>query len=116
MERGAYLISVGSQIIGNAVLRMPRVTCATSSAAILCAVTSSRMASIGACIYRQQAYGLTAVARIANVLPRPCVERPRLLEHGVGNLLIIDKPAMRKPFGRGPRVGLPGVDLKRGRL
>jgi hypothetical protein len=46
----------------------------------------------------------------------PHPERPRLLKHGIGNLLVVDKPAVIEPLGRGPRVCLPGVDLERGRL
>ena len=46
----------------------------------------------------------------------PDAELAGLLEHRVGDLLVVQEPAAIEALGRGPRVGLPGVDLERGRL
>ena len=46
----------------------------------------------------------------------PHSELPRFLEHRVGDLLVVDEPAVLESLGAGPGVRLPGVDLQRFRL
>src|SRR5213592_1367582 len=46
----------------------------------------------------------------------PYPERASLLEHGVGDLLVVDEPAVIEPLGGGPGIRFPGVDLEGGRL
>ena len=43
-------------------------------------------------------------------------ERPRLLQHRVGHLLVIHPPAVVKPLRRGARVAFPGIHLQRAGL
>src|SRR5438105_3166512 len=46
----------------------------------------------------------------------PHAERTGLLEHGIGDLLVVDEPASIEPLGGGPGIRLPGIDLERRRL
>jgi hypothetical protein len=46
--------------------------------------------------------------------PHPELARP--LEHGIGDLLVVDEPPAIEALGGGPRVTLPRVDLEGGRL
>ena len=46
----------------------------------------------------------------------PDLERPCLLEHRIGEALIVEEPATIEALRSGPGIGLPGVDLERGRL